>query len=297
MTVIPRADLVKGLALGLTAIALWGAWPLVTAAGVGSNLSPLAVTFLRYMVAGAILAPFAFRGDMSLKGWAMGLFFAVMAGAPNTWVAIEGLTRAPASHGGLVIPAFIMIGGMAGGHIVLADRMTPARYAGAALMLLGLGVLAVPVMGDGATLEGEFLYALAGIGWAIYSVCMKRWGVDALTATARLAFLSALMLAPLWPMVGDEIMAADRDLVLFQAGWQGFLSTVIAFLFFSLSVTLIGASRASVLNAATPAVTLILAALFTESAAGAAEWAALLLLFAGMGAALAPTRRAVPAAA
>lgn len=298
MTVIPRADLVKGLTLGLIAVAIWGAWPLVTAAGVGSNLSPLAVTFLRYLVAGLCFAPFAFRGDNSLRAWAMGFAFAALAGAPNTWVAISGLTLAPASHGGLVIPAFVMIGGMVGGHIVLADRLTRARLLGLMLMIGGLVVLAAPMMGDNAALGGEILYAVAGIGWAIYSVLMKRWGVPPLMATARLAFISGLMVLPLWPSIGHEIMTANPEAVLLQAGWQGLFSTVIAFLFFSMSVSLIGASRASVLNTATPAITLILASFLQDAVAGPAEWLALALLFAGMAAALAPARRVVlPAAA
>lgn len=275
-----------GLLAGITAAVIWGGWPIVTALGVGGHFPPLYITLIRFSIAGLILLPFAFRTRLSAKDWSQALALTMVAGAGYTLTTAEGLVFAPASHAGLIIPSTVMIVGLVAGHFVLGDRLSWHRIAGALLILAGIATLAGSSLGDGKSFIGDLLFMAGGILWGTFTVLMKRWRLNALTATARVSVLSGLLLLPVTVSHWSTIMALPVGELLLQGVWQGVMSSVVAVILFGHAIATLGAGRASVLNTATPGVTLLLAILVLGAEPGLPEWLGLALIVSGMGTAL-----------
>lgn len=127
-------------------------------------------------------------------------------------------------------------------RIVLKEPFTPLRLAGLGLGMVGLGILAWPLARDHALSPGLLWALLAGVGWAIGTVLLKRRPLEmqALPAAAwqlavAAAFITVGMLVfegvPAWhPPRGRTVAAFAYHVVVAQAGgyllWFHILSTV-----------------------------------------------------------------------
>ncbi|MCJ9428297.1 DMT family transporter [Kordiimonas marina] len=282
MSNVTSKDMKTGLAAGLGAAIIWGGWPIVTALGVTGDFSPLMIVLLRFTVAGLILLPFAFRGPMRLKDWGQALAMTAAAGAGYTLTVAEGLTYAPAAHAGLLIPSAVMVFSLIGGHFILGDRISRNRALGALFILAGIGGLALSAADHGTSLRGDLLFLMGGLMWASFGLMLKKWQVNARTATARISLISAILLLPVLVAHWPALMALPTKELVLQAVWQGVVSSIVAVLLFGRAIATLGTGRASVLNTATPAVSLVLSILILGAHPGPAEWLGLAFIFTGM---------------
>ena len=124
-----------GVACGLAAALIWGAWPVVSRLGVQQTLTPYDITALRFGVAGLILLPIVWRRGAAGLGWARAAVLACAAGIPYALTMMVGLSIAPAGHAGVITPSAMLVCSTLGGWLVLGDRPTPTRLAGLAVIL------------------------------------------------------------------------------------------------------------------------------------------------------------------
>ncbi len=275
-----------GIACGVGAAMIWGAWPVVTAIGVhDETMTPFHLVLVRFAVAGPLLLPFAFRGNPGLKEWGQAFIFMLGAGFAYSMVVSTAFLYAPASHGGVIIPGTMMVTSLVAAHFLLDEKMTPHRTASVAVILLGLVLLAV---GDGAgAMTGDLLFVAGGLMWASYAFLLRRWPTDSLALAARISILS-LVCAGVGAALGyaDGIVAVTAKTLATQGLWQGVLSAIVALVLFSKAVGHLGSGRASTLNALIPVIAVSLSFLILGEKPGVIEWLGLLGVIMGIAGAM-----------
>jgi drug/metabolite transporter (DMT)-like permease len=186
------------------------------------------------------------------------------AGAPFLFVSATGMKYAPASH-----IASVMIGSMPFFVAMLAvltmrERLRGPQYAGFALLLAGLAIFVLFDSSDGIQGEwrGHALFLLAALMWAVYTITLRKQGLGALHAAGVVNGWSLPLVLIVYAGAGhpDFSTVQWRD-VGYQAIAQT-LSAVVGLYAYGESVRRLGASRAAVLGALTPAVATVLAFVF-----------------------------------
>lgn len=276
-----------GILCGLGAALIWGAWPVVTSIGIQGDITPVQIVMLRFFIAGLILAPFAFRGPSTARDWGKTLVLTLCAGAPYSILVSSAFYFAPASHGGVVIPGTVLFISVLAAHFWLGDRLTRTRTTGAGLIILGLIGLSLGAAGGIATLGGDLMFMAGGILWASYTFLLRRWPADGLMVASRVAFLSLLMFGIMGLFgLGAGLTDVPVKTLVFQGLWQGVLSGIVAILLFNKAVGILGSSRASIVNAMTPAIAVLLSFLILGETPTMIEFIGLLTIMVGIAVAL-----------
>jgi drug/metabolite transporter (DMT)-like permease len=290
---LPVRTLWQGSLLGLGAAFIWGTYLAFARAGEVAGLHPADLALLRYGIAGLILLPWLLRHHpLSLAGvgWRRAAVLSLLAGPPFVLISAGGYAFAPLAHGAVFQPAGLTLGSMLLAALMLGDRPTASRIGGAALVLVGLLIIANPssLQGDPSALLGDAMFFAAGSMWAVFSVLLRRWGISPLAATAAVGVLSALVYVP-W-FVGTHTFEALGALswtqLIGQVIVQGVLSGVVAVIAYSRAVQLLGAARAGVFAAAVPLVAIVVGGLLTGEAPTAMQLIGIGVVLLGLLAAL-----------
>jgi len=251
-----------GIFYGILAALIWGGWPVVSRLGVQQTLAFTDITALRFAVAGLLLLPLVWRGGVGAVGWPRALLLAAGAGAPYVLCAVGGLTFAPAGHAGVIIPSCMLAFSTLGSWLFLGDRPGRDRLAGLGLIMAGVLLIGWQGLAQGAAGAwiGDLLFVAAGFLWASYTVASRAWSVDPLHGTALVSVLSFLLYLPTYLALGEpRLFVAPLSEVAFQAAFQGLFAAILALLFYSRSVALLGAARGAVFAALVPGVAIVLA--------------------------------------
>lgn len=199
-------DLPIGLAFGLAAAFAWGAQAVVARSGTLAGYTPLDLAALRYIAAGLVLAPFAWRARRALM--AIGLprlvVVAIAGGAGNALLFSWGLVHAPASHGGTIAPITAAVMGAVLGIPFLREWPTRGRVLAIGVIVAGVALIGWDGIGGAhpGAWRGDLILVCAGTGWAAFTLLLRRWHVPALAGNAAVCCLSALMLVPVWLALG-----------------------------------------------------------------------------------------------
>lgn len=121
-----------GIIGGLVAVASWGGYLALVKAGVTQGVTTPDFLVLRYVVAGILAIP--------LLGWHMrevaeigavrGLTLALVAGPVFFLISVTGFTFAPLSHGSVIQPSIVTLGGVLFGAILLREQISLRKTAG-----------------------------------------------------------------------------------------------------------------------------------------------------------------------
>ena len=251
-----------GIAFGLAGALIWGTWPALSRLAIQQTLAPLDIVALRFAIAGPILLPLIWRRGSAKIGWPGALLLTCGAGAPYVVVVFWGLQFAPATHFGVVAPSAMLIFSTLGGWLILGDKPTRNRLMGMAVILCGVALIgwqALPSIGDRIWV-GDILFVLGGFLWAGYTVGGRYLKVDPIHATAIVAVFSAVIYLPAYAIfVGPIIFAAPLSELIFQGIYQGIFVSVLALLFFTRAVAILGASQGAIFTALIPGLTVLLA--------------------------------------
>ena len=234
---------------------LWGIPYLMIKVAVEGVSVPM-VVFARTAVGAAILLPLALRAGRPTwlrERWRPLLAFAVIEIMIPWGLLSEAERHITSSMTGLLIAATPIIAVLVGRLTGDAERLGPARWAGLAIGLAGVAVLAAPAMGDGspwAIIE----VLLVAVCYAIAPIIAARRlsDVPALPMTAVCLGGAALVYAPpailTWPQTlpDGRVLAALAGLAV--------LCTALAFLVFFALIREVGPSRALVFTYVNPAV-------------------------------------------
>ena len=262
----PLRQAAIGTAWGLLVVLIWAVWVVSTRVGVKTSLRPLDIMLIRYVCASVVLVPLCWRRRLPwvASDWRTTALLIAGAGAPFFFVSATGMKYAPASH-----IASVMIGSMPFFVAILAalamrERLRGSQYIGFALVLAGLLIFGIFDSSDGIQGEwrGHALFLLAALMWAIYTITLRKQGLGALHAAGVVNGWSLLLVLIVYAGVGHPSFSTVqwRDV-----GYQAFvqtLSAVVGLYAYGESVRRLGASRAAVLGALTPAVATMLAFIF-----------------------------------
>jgi drug/metabolite transporter (DMT)-like permease len=183
------------LASGLVAVVMWGLAPVATRAAV-AHLAPLPLLVLRMSLAALVLLPWAVPVFRQLRPRSLGRLAAAgglgLIGY-NLPVTV-GLQWLPASTAGLLLatePVWVMVLGF----VFLAERSRAAAWAGSAIAVGGVAVLAGPgaVTAAGGTraLAGAGLVLAGTLSFGAYTIVLRplsrEFGAASATAASTLA--------------------------------------------------------------------------------------------------------------
>ncbi|KAF1047780.1 DMT family transporter [Xylophilus sp.] len=274
-----------GVLCGLAAALIWGGFPVMTRLGVAySSFDLYDVTFLRFSVAGLLLAPVLVRTGFGRLGPVPVALMVAGIGAPYMLVVSQGLALAPVSLFAALTP-----GSMIGFSVLLSvlwlgNRVPLRERAGLALIAAGIGAAGWQGMaqsvGAGAAV-GSFL--AGGLLWAIYTVSTRAFSVGPLHATAIVSVVSALVYAPVYvAMKGSAILEAPLRALAGQAIYQGAMVSIAALYFYSKAVALLGPVAGASFAALVPVFAVIEASLLLGEAPGLPSVAALAVVTVGL---------------
>lgn len=292
----PRA-LALGLLLGLYCVLVWGGYLVVSRIGVLGVLQGPEQASLRAIGAGLILLPrflLTRRRLVAQHGWGRLLALVVLVGPVYTLVFVSGMLFAPAGHAGVITPSSVAVITTLLAWWWLREAPAPARIFGLALIVLGVASIGwdgVAGVNPGAW-RGVPFFLVAATCWASFTVLLRRWGMNALDATAALSVLS-LAYVPvhaLWR--GGRFLEAPLGEVLLQLAMQGPLTGVLAMLAYARAIWLIGAARTGAIGALVPVMATLLGHLVLGEVLGLLQLVGMALSVSGvLCVVLAPARR------
>jgi drug/metabolite transporter (DMT)-like permease len=250
-------------------------------AGIVDGLGAADLIFARYLVAGAIMLPaLLYWGLPTLAGIGLGrsLALTLLGGAPFALLQTGGYEYAPLAHGTI------------GAAIFLRERLGRSHLAGAAVVLLGIGLIGwdgivqSAAAAGGQAWLGDLLFFASSILWAGFTLLLRHWRLSALRATAVVAVLSMVVATPaylLWKGT-DHLMALPLGALAFQGLVQGGLQGVVTMIAYSQAVVLLGVSRAVLFPAVVPAVSVLVGIPIVGEIPGALQFAGLVLVTVGL---------------
>ncbi|GAA0552659.1 DMT family transporter [Rhizomicrobium palustre] len=287
----------QGIGLGLLAAIIWGGFYTVSRHAIGSGLGAGDIAFIRYVTTAVLLLPFAAKrfGALKALGWKKGVTLAALGGPLFVIVSAFGYHFAPLSHAAVVQLGTITALCALAGHLWLGEKMGGQGVIGLLILLLGLSAVAGPGFFEGqqGAIIGDGFFVFAGLMWAVFTVLLRWWKVEALTATLAVTFYSALLFCPLYMIFGEPraLLSAPPSIVFEQALVQGVLTGIVALFAYSRAVLLLGAARAAVFTAFAPMASVLLGIVLVHETPTLGQWLGLLVASIGMGAILAPARR------
>lgn len=260
----PSATFIGALC-GIAAALCWAAGFVAAKHGLSAGLTTADLAFHRFVWSGLFLLPGLWRmgiADLGGAGWTRGLTILLLAGPLQAIVSYTGFTLAPLGHGAVIHPAGATLGGLLLATLILKEPLSRARLFGVAAMIGGLLVFAgeaITAIGWHA-LAGDTLFATAGLMWATFTLCLRRWQINGLHAAAIVGTLSLLLYAPLYVLIfGFQTMhAAGMIENLIQIAVQGVFAGLLALFLFARAVSALGAGRASTFPALVPGATMLI---------------------------------------
>lgn len=296
----PRPTWLGYLMLLLTTAAWGGAW--VTARLGAHDLPPLTVTWGRFALAALALLPMkpllerGRRVTLDRRDWLTLLGMGATGIAGYTIVFMEGVARAPASDGAIITPGLVGALAMTFGAI-FARRMPRRReILGAALAAVGVALVgfsafrAADAAGDVARVAGDWLFVLAAILWATYTVLGQRLAgrVPAVTGVLLACLLGVALLTPFtWAIDGPSDPRSWPAAGAFNVAYLGIVATALGFVTYYLAVRILTLNRAMPGMGLVPLFGVIGAAVFLGETMGPLHILGGLLVVAGI---VAPAR-------
>ena len=298
-TGLTLADKSNERMLGLLSAAgvfcIWSGFLVLSRAGMQSGLTPFDLTALRFLVAGALVLPFAIEWWPRHLPWHATLSMSVFGpGALYSVLMYFGLKDSSAAYGGVFangsLPVFTILLGFLFGRRVPSWRQLIAVL----ILVVGAILIGVPGLRTGGrnvvSAIGFFLAASAVL--SIYFLGVKHWQVEARQALALVSLPNAIVFLPAWffflpSTIGDTPWST----VLLQAAFQGLGPGFLAVILFSISARILGPTPSAGLAAAVPASATLLAIPVLGEIPAGIEWIGIAIVTAGLVLLLSATSR------
>jgi drug/metabolite transporter (DMT)-like permease len=273
--------------------ALFWAGNMVLGRAMRNEIPPVAMTFWRWSIAGALLTPFVIRELIAHKGeilraWKLFFVLGLINVAVFNTLCYAGLRHTTATNAVLLnstVPVFILLIGW----LALREPLSLRQVAGVLLSMIG--VIVIVAHGDLEMLFalrlnlGDVWLLIAMVIWAIYTVLL-RWSPVRMSTGASLAAMILFGLPPLAVMYAVEV-ASGAGFTLSSASvatlaYYGVFPSVLAYLFYNRGVVEIGANRAGVFVHLVPVFGFMLSALFLSEPPGLYHVVGMICVFCGI---------------
>lgn len=253
----PPGSPLQGYLAALATVVIWAGFILISRLGGKSALTGWDIVALRLGTASLFLLPFSL--NLPAGTWRNGRLWvmALVGGLLFLVFVYAGFKRAPAAHGGILLPGMQPFLVTALAWAMMGARPSRMRLFGLIPIAAGVACVAVPQLAGAhsgpATLEGDLLLLCGSIAWATYSVLVKKWLVDAWLLTRFVALASCLVYMPIYALALPKgLDQVPMSMLLLQGLYQGLGPTIIAMLLFLRAVAILGAERTGALVALVP---------------------------------------------
>src|SRR6202167_6146934 len=186
---------VLGMLCGAGSALFWAFGFVAARHGVLIGMSPLVLALHRFIWPGFALLPVVAAGgfaDLGGLGWRRGIALTLFGGLPLALWSYVGYVYVPLGHGSIIQPSCAAVGGLVLARFIVKEALPPRRIAGAAIIVLGLGVIGVEALETMGThgLLGDLLFVAAGSSFAIFGMLLRLWRLPPIRATAVTSTLS-----------------------------------------------------------------------------------------------------------
>jgi drug/metabolite transporter (DMT)-like permease len=252
-----------GVACGIGAALFWALGFVATRHGLRIGFTPVDLLMHRFVWAGVVFLPFVFRAglrDLCGIGWGRGMALMVLGGPVMSLISYAGFLFVPLAHGSVIQPSCATLGGLLFAALLLRERVSRSRLAGALVIVAGLGIIggeSIAHIGfDGV--QGDLIFVLTGVMFAGFGTLVRYWRVSAVSAAGVIIVLS-LLLFPAYAALGglSRVAALGFSENALQALAQGILAGPGAMYLFTASIQNLGVARAAIFPATVPALTLL----------------------------------------
>ena len=265
---------------------IWSGFLVFSRAGVQSGLTPFDLTALRFLVAGALVLPFAIAWwPRHLPLHAILLMSVCGPGALYSILMYFGLKHSSAAYGGVfangTLPIFTILLGF-----FFAGQMPSRRQIIAALILVtGAVLIGVPGLrsGGSSVVSAIAFFLAASAVLSIYFLGIKQWQLGPREALALVSLPNAAIFLPVWFFfLPSTLHDAPWSTILSQAAFQGLGPGFLAVILFSISAMILGPTPSAGLAAAVPASATLLAIPVLGEIPTAIEWIGISIVTAGL---------------
>lgn len=253
-----------GILCGSGAAFGWAAGFVAAKHGITVGFSPADLAFHRFFWSGLLLMPLALREgvkNIGGVGWSRGLVMSILGGPPQAVIAYTGYILVPLGHGTTIQPACAAMFGVILSVVMLGERPTVQRIAGAAAIIAGLlvyGAESFTTIGSHGV-GGDLLFVTAGFFWAMFGILLRAWMISGVRAVSVVAVLSLALYAPIYAIfIGFHgLLAMSLAENLLQIVVQGLIAGALPIYLFARAVIILGAGRAATFPALVPVFGLI----------------------------------------
>ncbi|ESZ05568.1 MULTISPECIES: DMT family transporter [unclassified Mesorhizobium] len=273
---------------GLAMIGIYAVQFVAARFSLREHLTATDLATLRFAGAGMVMLLVVWRNGRATGkalGWRRALTLAALAGLPYPIIINWGLTYAPAAHGAALCPASIVFFSFVLSRIATREKTSRQRTIGVAAIIAGLILFIAPVRTGGGmkdVLFGDLLFVGSGAMFAAYAVLVRRWRVDPVAATATVVLLSCVPLPLLYFFAPSGLRAASVAEIASQIVIQGFLAGAAAMFLYTYIVRQLGSQAASLFMPCVPIATVLIAMTVLGETPTGAQFAAVLIMAAGM---------------
>ncbi|WP_235035568.1 DMT family transporter [Roseomonas sp. 18066] len=282
-----------GLACAFAVVIVWSGFSLSARLGGRQALTGWDMGALRY--AGSFVMGLLLVAGFGWPRLSLARSAGLVAGAAFVFplAAYFGFRYAPTAHGGVLLTGLLPFAAALLGWLWLGERWTRMRVISLAVVAGGILLLTLDTFGShpGAW-RGDLLFILGCLGWAVFTVLVRRWQVPALTATTVLALYPPILYLPVWYFfLPSSLGEASSGAVIYQLIYQGMVAVVVAGFLFTRAVNALGSATTTTITALTPALAALVAWPLLGETLGPLGLAGVAIVSAGMALGVAGARR------
>jgi drug/metabolite transporter (DMT)-like permease len=241
---------------------------------IAGHVTPFALAFIRWVVAVAVMLPFAWRDLLAhwpeiRRNWKMITWLAFWGTGLHNVFAYTGLQYTTATNG-VILNSFVPIMIILLGWIVYRDTITRLQTLGVAVSMVG--VLAILTRGDAAVLatlslnKGDLILIVGMMFWAAYTIFLRRKPpeLSGLSLLVSCSIVSVVLLVPFFVyemlFLGGHVewTPATMGAMLYVGIFPSFL----AYVFWNRAVAEVGSNVAGIFMHLMPAFGTLLAWVF-----------------------------------
>src|SRR3569833_896880 len=193
------APALLGVSCGLAAALFWALGFAGTRHGLKVGFTPVDLLVHRYVWSGIAFLPLVLRAGIGVFcgfGWCWCFVLMVLGGPVMSLISYTGFLFVPLGQGSVIQPSCATLGGLLLAALVLKEKITASRLAGALVIVGGLGVIGAESIGhigaDGV--QGDLIFVLTGLLFAGFGAALRHWRVSAVSAALVINVLSLILL-------------------------------------------------------------------------------------------------------
>lgn len=244
-----------GALSALSVVLIWASWLVSTRHSVGTALTALDLSLIRYGLPALVLAPVWLRTGLWPKSTPkLPLVLMVLgSGAFFFQVVAFGMHHTPASAAGVLLPGAMPFFTALIGMLVLGERPDKGRKLGmAAILSGGLILLAGSLSGHALPWISYVVLPFGATCWAVYTHAFKHSGLNAFEGGALIAVWSTIINLALLPFFGTGFLDVPMREIGLQVLIQGVLSGLVSTILYGWAVRILGGTQAAAYTAVTP---------------------------------------------